>query len=75
MATQMPRDPNADRFIEGLRMNDDGGATVDEPELGSDVEELEDGSAIVTMDEFPGPMEDEDFYSIWAESVNIFDLE
>jgi hypothetical protein len=75
MATQMPRDPNADRFIEGLRMNDDGGATVDEPELGSDVEELEDGSAIVTMDEFPGPMEDEDFYSNLAESVNIFDLE
>jgi hypothetical protein len=75
MATQMPRDPNADRFIEGLRMNEDGGATVDEPELGSDVEELEDGSAIVTMDEFPGPMEDEDFYSNLAESVNIFDLE
>ena len=75
MATQMPRDPNADRFIEGLRMNDDGGATVDEPELGGDVEELEDGSAIVTMDEFPGPMEDEDFYSNLAESVNIFDLE
>jgi hypothetical protein len=75
MATQMPRDPNADRFIEGLRMNEDGGATVDEPELGGDVEELEDGSAIVTMDEFPGPMEDEDFYSNLAESVNIFDLE
>jgi hypothetical protein len=75
MATQMPRDPNADRFIEGLRMNDDGGATVDEPELGSDVEELEDGSAIVTMDKFPGPMENEDFYSNLAESVNIFDLE
>ena len=75
MATQMPRDPNADRFIEGLRMNDDGGATVDEPELGGDVEELEDGSAIVTMDKFPGPMEDEDFYSNLAESVNIFDLE
>ena len=75
MATQMPRDPNADRFIDGLRMNDDGGATVDEPELGGDVEELEDGSAIVTMDKFPGPMEDEDFYSNLAESVNIFDLE
>ena len=26
MATQFPNDPNADRFIDGLKMTDDGGA-------------------------------------------------
>ena len=29
MATQFPNDPNADRFIDGLKMTDDGGAVAE----------------------------------------------
>jgi hypothetical protein len=75
MATQFPNDPNADRFIDGLKMTDDGGAVADLPEESQDVEELEDGSAIVTMDEYQGPEENPDFYENLAETINLFDLE
>ena len=75
MATQFPNDPNADRFIDGLKMTDDGGAVADLPEEGQDVEELEDGSAIVTLGEFKGPEENPDFYENLAETINLFDLE
>jgi len=77
MATQMPIDPDFDRFIDGLKMNEDGSAEVDlmpgeEPE----VEELPDGSAVVNMGNFKGPMDDEDFYQNLAEDViEIYDLE
>jgi hypothetical protein len=75
MATQFPNDPNADRFIDGLKMTEDGGAVAELPEENQDVEELEDGSAIVTMGEFQGPEENPDFYENLAETINIFDLE
>jgi hypothetical protein len=73
----MPIDPDFDRFIDGLKMNEDGSAEVDlmpgeEPE----VEELPDGSAVVNMGNFKGPMDDEDFYQNLAEDViDIYDLE
>ena len=75
MATQMPNDQDSDRFIDGIRMTEDGGAEVDmlpgdEPEI----EELPDGSAIVSMGDFKGPNEDEDFYSNLAETINVYDL-
>ena len=38
MATQFPNDPNADRFIDGLKMTDDGGAVAELEEEGQDVE-------------------------------------
>jgi hypothetical protein len=75
MATQFPNDPNADRFIDGLKMTDDGGAVADLPEENQDVEELEDGSAIVTLGDYQGPTEDPDFYENLAETINLFDLE
>ena len=75
MATQFPNDPNADRFIDGLKMTDDGGAVAELEEENQDVEELEDGSAIVTMAEFKGPEENPDFYENLAETINLFDLE
>jgi hypothetical protein len=76
MATQMPNDPNFDRFIDGLTMNDDGGATVDmmpgeEPEL----EEMPDGSVVVNMGDYKGPDEDEDFYGNLAETINVHELQ
>ena len=75
MATEFPIDPNAGRFIEGLRMTNDGGAIADLPEEIPDVEELEDGSAIATLEPFKGPEEAADFYENLAETLNIFDLE
>jgi hypothetical protein len=75
MATQFPIDPNAERFIDGLKMTDDGGAIADIPDEKLDVEELEDGSAIATMGEFKGPTEDTDFYENLAETINLYDLE
>ena len=75
MATQFPNDPNADRFIDGLKMTDDGGAVADLPEENQDVEELEDGSAIVTLGDYQGPEENPDFYENLAETINLFDLE
>ena len=75
MATQFPKDPNADRFIDGLKMTDDGGAVADIDDEEMEVEELDDGSAIASMEPFEGPEEDEDFYSNLAESINLYDLE
>ena len=77
MATDYPIGPDEDRFIEGIRMTEEGGAEVDmlpgeEPE----VEELPDGSAVVKLEDFKGPAEDEDFYANLAEElVSISELE
>ena len=48
MATDYPIGPDEDRFIEGVRMTEEGGAEVDMlPGEEPDVEELPDGSAVV----------------------------
>ena len=79
---EMPIDPEYGRNIPGMpdpnaqpQMNADGGADIDLMQYDTDVEELEDGSAIVHLDDFKGPLEDEDFYSNLAETVNLWDLE
>jgi len=70
MATEFPIGPDEDRFVEGIRMTDDGGAEVDMlPGEEPDVEELPDGSAVVKLQDFKGPAEDEDFYANLAEEV------
>ena len=77
MATQFPQDPNAGRFIDGLRdqqVEADEGMEFEMPEEDSEVEELPDGSAIVRMDAHKGPMEDEDFYANLAEEIDPYDL-
>jgi hypothetical protein len=57
-------------------MNEDGSATIEMDESMPDVEELPDGSAVVSMgDKFSGPDEDSDFYENLAESLNLFDIE
>jgi hypothetical protein len=77
MATEFPINPEDDRYIEGIRMTDEGGAEVDMlPGEEPDVEELPDGSAIVKLEDFKGPAEDEDFYANLAEEVvSISELE
>ena len=64
MATQMPIDPEADRNIEGMESmteNEDGSVDVPLELDDSEIEELPDGSAVVKMDNYKGPDEDEDF--------------
>jgi hypothetical protein len=57
-------------------MNDDGSATVDMGDETPDVEELPDGSAVVSMgSDFSGPSDNSDFYENLAESLNLFDIE
>jgi hypothetical protein len=76
MATQFPQDPNAGRFIDGLKdqqANADEGMEFEMPDDDSEIEELPDGSAIVRMDT-KGPMEDEDFYQNLAEVLSPYDL-
>lgn len=81
---EMPIDPEFGRNIQGIpdptsqaqvTETPDGGAEVDLMQFDNDVEELDDGSAIVRLEEFKGPTEDEDFYSNLAETVNLYDLE
>ena len=57
-------------------MNEDGSATIEMGESIPDVEELPDGSAVVSMgDDFEGPSDGDDFYENLAESLNLFDIE
>ena len=79
---EMPIDPEFGRNIQGIpdpasqvTETPDGGAEIDLMQFDDGVEELEDGSAIVSLDEYKGPSEDEDFYSNLAETVNLYDLE
>ena len=79
----MPIDPEFGRNIPGMpdpQGQQPGGMPAEGLEVDlmqydtDNVEELPDGSAVVTLDE-EGPEEDEDFYSNLAETVNIYDLE
>jgi hypothetical protein len=63
-------DPTQDPMI---TENEDGSADVDLPEDLSDIEEMPDGSAVVTMPN-DGPEENPDFYSNMAESYDEYDL-
>jgi chaperonin GroES len=73
MATQMPIDQEFDRNIDGMESmteNEDGSVEVPFEMDDSQIEELPDGSAVVTMEDgFKGPSEDEDFYSNLAEDA------
>ena len=71
---EMPIDQELDRFIAGRKSDESVEVDMPDEEL-SDVEELPDGSAVVTMEEFKGPNEAEDFYANLAETVNLYDLE
>ena len=71
MATQMPIDQEFGRNIDGMDSmteNEDGSVEVPLKMDESEIEELPDGSAVVTMEDgFKGPSEDEDFYSNLAD--------
>ena len=71
---EMPIDQELDRFIAGRKGEESVEVDMPDEEL-TDVEEMPDGSAVVTMEEFKGPNEAEDFYANLAETVNLYDLE
>jgi hypothetical protein len=86
MATQMPIDPEYDRNIAPLtdemsNLEDENSLEGTEPlidlfdEDESDVEELEDGSAIVKLDNLKGPEEEPDFYQNLADSIDSYELD
>jgi hypothetical protein len=76
----MPIDPEFGRNIEGIsgmEEQEDGSVAVDINLDDSEIEELPDGSAVVTMEDYKGPSEDEDFYANLADSDDIspYDLD
>ena len=71
---EMPIPQEFDRNIDGITLNQDGGAEVELEEETPDVEEMEDGSAVVTLDNYKGPNEDPDFYENMAETYNLLEL-
>jgi chaperonin GroES len=75
MATEFPVDPEFNRFIDGIKNTPEGGVEVDMPPEDAEVEELPDGSAVVNLEGFSGPEEDQDFYQNLAETINSFDLD
>ena len=71
---EMPIPQEFNRNIDGITMNADGGAEVELDETPPDVEEMDDGSAVVTMKDYKGPDEDPDFYENMAESYDLREL-
>jgi hypothetical protein len=74
---QMPVDDEEMMPDEGMmpEEEDEDGMLVDLEEEFAEVEEQPDGSAIVRMNEFKGPNEDEDFYQNLADTLPEYDLQ
>ena len=73
---EMPVDPEFGRFISGLKEKADGGAEMELDLDEDDLEELPDGSVVVSMEKgFKTPSEDEDFYQNLADVLNPMDLD
>ena len=68
----MQDDDNRD---DDLEPNEDGSVDVELPEDISDVVEMPDGSAVVSMEDTSGPEESPDFYANLAESFDTYDLD
>jgi chaperonin GroES len=73
MAEEFPIDPEFGRFVEGIPDEEEQEVTVDLQLDEAEIEELPDGSAVVTMDT-EGPMEDAEFYENLAETIDPLDL-
>ena len=73
---EMPLDPEFGRFISGLKETAEGGAEMELDIDEDDLEELPDGSVVVSMEKgFKTPSEDEDFYQNLADVLNPMDLD
>jgi hypothetical protein len=56
--------------MDDLLENEDGSIDVELPDLSTEVQEMPDGSAVVTMEDIQGPEESPDFYDNLAESMS-----
>jgi hypothetical protein len=61
--------------MDDLLENEDGSVDVEMPDLTTEVQEMPDGSAVVTMEGIEGPQESPDFYENMAETINPRDLD
>ena len=73
---EMPIDPEFGRFVGEAAEEEPGPVEFELPEEESDVEEQEDGSAVVTLsNDFKGPAESEDFYSNLSDTLDLGDID
>jgi hypothetical protein len=56
--------------MDDLLENEDGSIDVELPDMSTEVQEMPDGSAVVTMEDIEGPEESPDFYANLAESMS-----
>ena len=75
MAIEMPIPQEYGRFVDPMEQEEDVSVNDLFDQDTSEVEELEDGSAIVRMDDLKGPDEEADFYSNLADQLDANDLE
>lgn len=54
--------------------NEDGSVDVELPDMTTEVQEMPDGSAVVTMEDVEGPEESPDFYDNLAETMDIGEM-
>ena len=73
----MPEMPIPDEMMQAQQQGpeDEEGVVLDLDDEFAEVEEQPDGSAIVRMEEFKGPKEDQDFYANLAEEMDDWDLD
>jgi hypothetical protein len=71
---EMPIDPMQEQDPTA-QPEDEEGLVLDLDDEFAEVEEQPDGSAIVRMDEFKGPKEDQDFYANLADELQDWDLD
>jgi len=73
---EMPIDPEFNRFIEGISdLPDDIDVEVEVEDGEQELEELADGSVVVTVGEDEAEDDGDDFYANLAEKVDAFDLD
>ena len=74
MAIEFPQDPMQEQMGAAPGPEDEEGLLVNLDDEFAEVEEQPDGSAIVRMDEFKGPEEDQDFYGNMADEMPEWEL-
>ena len=67
--------PMGQPLQQGMTENPDGSVDIDLMTEGAEIEELPDGSAVVNLEGFGGPEENEDFYANLAESSDLMVLD
>ena len=60
--------------MDDLLENEDGSIDVELPDMSTEVQEMPDGSAVVTMEDIEGPEESPDFYANLAESMSASEM-